>query len=88
MTHDPCDDPINECWSCRTLFADDEGFPLTEDGEPVCCRECWEKMSVFERLTLCYYVRPAKQGGAGLVDLFRVGLSAYPFSHLRRPSDQ
>jgi len=87
MSLNPCDDAINECWVCRELFADGDGYSLVDGGEPVICCGCWEELSGFHRILLTGIFRTLDQGGLGVRELFRTALEAYPFSQIR-PSRQ
>lgn len=84
----PLHEPINQCWSCWRLFADDEGVNPAGEGEPIVCLDCWEQIPIVDRLNLGRSWRTIAQGGSGVVDLLQAGLHAYPFSQLPKPSRQ
>ena len=59
------DDAI--CWSCAEPLRPRGDFTLDGENFQVCA-ECWEKLSVAERLALAWLYRSRKQGGSGIAD--------------------
>ena len=65
----PQNAPLSEyliCWSC-TEPLDELRWDYTLDGVHVqVCENCWEQLSVYERLLLQLLARPRKFGGLDL----------------------